>query len=98
MTEKYLCIGGPKDGQWMESEGYVLEVVGTQPLLEPKTIELNGMPVVVVQNVVVRDVYERQFFGTYHKNFYLWIIHGMTDGEAIERLIANYRPQGANNG
>jgi len=98
MTEKHLCIGGPKDGQWIEFPGDPM-LLSTVTYQTPVTVESSGtwgLGPVYLKKVL----YDLHRFRTPDREFWLWIIHGMSETEAMEHLLANYRPtqQGANNG
>lgn len=85
---KYLFIGGPKDGEWIETQGRIYVTVAmVMPLsLEPKSFTCPFVP-------IAEFVYQLRTWGCGTKQFSFYTPEGdMSDEQFIQTLLDGYNP------
>lgn len=87
---KGRCIGGPKDGEYVESAKPHIQAEHVQPPFD----FLNQMAGRKVASSTVLYRFEPLARNYHARRFGIWIPHDMTISEGVDKLIRQYEPGG----
>jgi hypothetical protein len=88
--DRYLCIGGPHDGQWITANGEPFKVLLQHPAASH--LDMQTSPTADPLNLFTRHTYYRHDFWTGDERNRIYRSEYLSVTDVIARLIHHYHP------